>query len=822
MAEPVSIKRRKASDSELSFESLRSEAIELIQRVSGQVWTDYNVHDPGVTVLEQLVYALTDLSYRCEFALEDYLADEDGRVNLEAQALHAPADIFPCRPTTPDDYRKLLLNALPEIDNVRLSEMTGPAGLRGIYRLSVKLAHGLEPDRRDTIINDIHRIYRVARNLCEDLGEVRVIENIEYELCANIEVSSARYPADILADIYFACARRIARSAAITNYDQIDTETETLAHLFEGPFTDRGFFQDDDSRRPQSEFPVSALFSIVNAVDGVDQIQRLYLSRDGENIYDRIDVTNADHAFDLAVPTSAAGVKVELTTNGRVLPISIADMSARYDEIRFKYYASRSTEQKLSLLYQPIEGTVRPLNRYFSIQNQFPVNYGINRFGVPASASAEVKARVRQLKAYLVIFEQYLLNFLANLDSVDVLFSPQTEPRISYASQTLDPRQVEDLDAVYPPAAEQVFRRITAGFDNYDERKSRLLDYLLALYGERFSQNSLRHFNYYYGKDEIDAVIVANKVAFLNAIIELGRDRAAAPDYHAKSIYQTSGLALRAAMLLGFERTQAGALTAMFKQQALELCPHPEFQRRKADSDALRLVDSGDIGSGQYSQPALIPIGSDFSLQRIRDELATIVPLENGVLSETLLREGIDITGYRVGRRDSYEDYRLCFRLGDNEYWHLGSFRYRSVAERAANYLREYLLRLNRHSEGIHIVEHILLRPRQATAKADDNDFYSFRISALLPGWSKRCSDRDFRNLVRETVRLNAPAHVFVEFYWLDFEQMREFEQCYESWPDLKRDPAADVVELDRRARAVIEFLAAARQTQPDEVWLSA
>jgi len=822
MAEAVSIKRRKASASELSFDSLRSEAIELMQKISGQVWTDYNLHDPGITILEQLIYALTDLSYRCEFALEDYLADADGRVNLEAQALHAPADIFSSRPATPDDYRKLLLNALPEIDNIRLSEMNSLEGPRGIYRLSVKLAQGLEPSRRETIVDDIYRIYRGARNLCEDLGAVEVVENVEYELCANIEVSSARYPADILADIYFACARRIARSAVITNYDQIDSETESLDRLFEGPFTDRGFFADDDSREQQSEFPVSALFSIVNAVDGVDQIQQLYLSRNGEAIYDRIEVTDAEHAFDLAVPTRAAGIRVELTNNGRVLPISIGDMRARYDEIRFKYYASRSTEQKLSVLYQPIEGTVRPVNRYFSIQNQFPVNYGINRFGVPASASAEVKARVRQLKAYLVIFEQYLLNFLANLDSVDVLFSPRTEPRISYATQILDPQQLPDMDAVYPPAAEQVFRRITAGFDNYDERKSRLLDYLLALYGERFSQNSLRHFNYYYGKDEIDAVIVANKVAFLNAIIELGRDRAAAPDYHAEGIFQTSGLALRAAMLLGFERTQASALTAMFKQQALELCPHPEYRRRNADSDALRLIDAGDIDGGQYSQPALIPVGSDFSLQRIRDELAAIVPLENGVLSETMLREGIDITSYLVGRRDSYEDYRLCFRLGDNEYWHLGSFRYRSVAEHAANYLREYLLRLNRHSEGIHIVEHILLRPRRPTDEASDNDFYSFRISALLPGWSKRCRDRDFRNLVRETVRLNAPAHVFVEFYWLDFEQMCSFEQSYESWLDLKRDPAADVVELDRRALAVIEFLAAARQTQPDEVWLSA
>ena len=105
MTEALSIKRRKAGQSEVSFESLRSEAIKLIQQLSGHVWTDYNLHDPGITVLEQLLYAISDLIYRTEFAIEDYLASEDGSIDLEAQGLHEPAEIFSCRATTRRDYR---------------------------------------------------------------------------------------------------------------------------------------------------------------------------------------------------------------------------------------------------------------------------------------------------------------------------------------------------------------------------------------------------------------------------------------------------------------------------------------------------------------------------------------------------------------------------------------------------------------------------------------------------------------------------------------------------------------------------------------------
>ena len=59
---------------------LREDFIREIERLTGDAWTDFNAHDPGITILEQLCYALTDLGYRAGFSVPDLLAEGGGDV----------------------------------------------------------------------------------------------------------------------------------------------------------------------------------------------------------------------------------------------------------------------------------------------------------------------------------------------------------------------------------------------------------------------------------------------------------------------------------------------------------------------------------------------------------------------------------------------------------------------------------------------------------------------------------------------------------------------------------------------------------------------
>jgi hypothetical protein len=831
MTEPLSIKRRKAGNSDVSFDSLRSEAIKLIQQLSGHVWSDYNLHDPGITVLEQLIYAITDLIYRTEFAIEDYLASEDGSIDLEAQVLHHPAEIFSCRATTKLDYRKLLLNKVAVADNVWLSAMPEhPTSrqCRGLYSVSVKLQQGLDRHLRDNAIHQLRAAYLGARNLCEDLGEIKVIDNLEYELCASVEVKSDRQPVDILAEIYFACARRIASSVNITNYDQLTDEIPPLDQLFDGPFTDFGFFMDHDLPEQQSEFLVSTLFSVINSIEGVDYVKQLYMGRGEDKFYDTIDSTGSgpDKAFDLHLPRLIEEVKVELTRNGRVLKIPLQQVLARYDELNYKYQTSRSILQDNTLLYQAIKGESRTFSQYYSIQNQLPANYGINMQGIPKSAPIEVKAKARQFKAYLVIFEQLMANFMTNLDSIQSLFSLRTDVPTSYSVQTLTEQQVGDLSAVYPTDANNVLSRIVAGFDNYYERKGRLLDYLLALYGERFSQNSLRHFNYYCREDEVEQVIMANKVAYLESIVKLGRDRAAASDYSVTSEHPKSGLALRVAMLLGFEQDQSGQLTEAILSLGIELRSHHAYKEIKADSDDFRLFNFQPLDGSRLKsveQAQLLDNNKLTSVDQYLENITETILVKNALLSERLLREGIYLERYCIAQFDSHQDYVLTFKIDDNTLWQLGIYKDRASANLAANNLRQCLLLLNQASEGLHVIEHILLRPQQkgessVTDLVEDEDFFSFRLSVIFPSWTSRCHDEHFRTLAKETLHINAPAHISPEIYWLDFAQMQEFEEIYHYWMRVKSDKDYNAEELDRSAQLLVTFLSEQRNTQQTDI----
>ena len=73
MKNEVFIHKKTGQPDVTDFQVLQKSAIETIQQLAGNIWTDYNEHDPGVTIMEALNYALTELDYKCSFPLEDYL-----------------------------------------------------------------------------------------------------------------------------------------------------------------------------------------------------------------------------------------------------------------------------------------------------------------------------------------------------------------------------------------------------------------------------------------------------------------------------------------------------------------------------------------------------------------------------------------------------------------------------------------------------------------------------------------------------------------------------------------------------------------------------
>ena len=62
MSDSITLSKKRPDQITLDFEALRLEGIEHITRLGKELWTDHNAHDPGITILEVLCYAITDLS----------------------------------------------------------------------------------------------------------------------------------------------------------------------------------------------------------------------------------------------------------------------------------------------------------------------------------------------------------------------------------------------------------------------------------------------------------------------------------------------------------------------------------------------------------------------------------------------------------------------------------------------------------------------------------------------------------------------------------------------------------------------------------------
>ena len=165
----------------MDYALLRQEGMKHIRDLAASIWTDHNTHDPGITLLEALCYAITDLGYRCDFSVEDILAsDPDNRCGNTTQ-FYSAGEILPNHPFTINDFRKILID-LPDLRNAWL-EKSGKSELPVYYNNSNnELTYTPTPSKLA-----IKGLYKVAVEFSEDstLGDLNsnlLVVPVEFEV----------------------------------------------------------------------------------------------------------------------------------------------------------------------------------------------------------------------------------------------------------------------------------------------------------------------------------------------------------------------------------------------------------------------------------------------------------------------------------------------------------------------------------------------------------------------------------------------------------------------------------------------------------------
>jgi hypothetical protein len=200
-------------------------------------------------------------------------------------------------------------------------------------------------------------------------------------------------------------------------------------------------------------------------------------------------------------------------------------------------------------------GRDRHVHRFWSVQHHLPALYGVGPDGLPGSVPPERKARAKQLKAYLMFFDQLMANYLEQLAHVKDLFSFDGAPAQTYFAQKLAQPGL-GFEALRDPALDEYKTLLTSlGQDPESgtasamdlERRSRFLNHLLARFAESLEDPAAP-------KPDL----AARKQAFLKQYPRLGGARGTAFNYLAPpSANSRSGLEDRIRLRLGLTATEA-------------------------------------------------------------------------------------------------------------------------------------------------------------------------------------------------------------------------------------------------------------------------
>jgi hypothetical protein len=571
----------------MDYGLLRREAIDFIEKLGSDYWTDYNTSDPGITILEALCYAISDLSYRLDFDIKDILAEPPDGANGRQRQFFTAREILTVNPVTIEDYRKLIIDT-EGVENAWLEKTGGPSGTRGFYRVLIEPEDEV-PAGNASLVNKVRVKLNAHRNLCEDFLEINVLPLEEIKVNADISIEEDAEATSLLDEIYRGLGNYISPSVPLLTLTEMLARGYGAAEIFEGPRLEHGFIdtKDLEKSRWKTQLHASDMIQLIQDIPGVKKVRSLKMAG----------AAGKWHSWALDI-TEGYAPRWQATGNIRLFKGNTAcsiDMDRLNEKQLYNNAQTVKTHQKRDIDIKLPLGTYRNLNDYETVQSELPLNYGAGHFGLPEDATPRRKAQANQLRGYLMLFDQILANYMAQLEYAKNLLSKNNRSRASYFTNML-PEDVEpvavrksgtdfkeepfivklfkankenDTD-ILEPLATAHGRRETLGGELQEmveerkvamERRDRLLNHLLARFAEAFTNFSLL-----YRKSDVPEQYLTVKQEFLEKYPSVSTDRGKAFDYIEKSALwdsgNVSGLEKRIALKLGitdFKRRRLGA-----------------------------------------------------------------------------------------------------------------------------------------------------------------------------------------------------------------------------------------------------------------------
>ncbi len=444
----------------LDFNKLRSSAIEYLGKLAGKIWTDHNVHDPGITILESLIYALLDLGYRTNLPAGDlFTRDPDDKT--PDNNFFPASRILGNNPLTITDYRKLLVdlegvkNAWLEVDDsipadfckdrrgqpapdsvlpesfVAEEDFSKCTNLNGLYHVFIQLEDGIDQNKHlyEKTIRRIRDSLMAHRNLCEDFIDIKILCNLELGICVEIDLEAGADAEGVYINIVEALQEFLSPSPKFYSLQQLLDKQKPIDEIFAGrPYNiteSHGFVDTVEFEKLtlRKELHLSDVYHLLSDITGVRRIRNLgwiKCCKDKQSTQEWKLVLPENH-----IPSfSSACSGFIFTRNGLPEKVDLKKFES-YFEMKFTG-SQKGLYKEPSDFLDPVlpQGVYRnDLADYYSIQNEFPRVYGISEGGLSSNETDKRKAQALQLQGFLLFFDQLLANYLTQLKNMRSLFS---------------------------------------------------------------------------------------------------------------------------------------------------------------------------------------------------------------------------------------------------------------------------------------------------------------------------------------------------------------------------------------------------------------
>ena len=811
-----------ALSEELDFSGLLRESLTVIQGLGGQQWANLNASDPGYTILEQLCYALTELGYRAGLPVPTLLAAGNANtLPLSAHGLYSAPDLFPSAALSIADQRRMLLDRCTEIANVWFelvtpgrdanSARTPSRSTSGLYRLVVLpndanqwYASSGQPSAVSDplIIKSVQSCYASTRNLCEDVDCIDVLKPHSLVIeSLRLLLEPQADPDQVLANVLYQAGLFLNPEPKRQSLQKRLASLPVGESLLAGVLPSKGFIADDQLAARPHQLDLARLGQLISAIDGVIELEDIGFSPGSipcdSGPSDAIAIPEGFY-FRLSLSLeSRLSTVVLLQTSGQVAynPARVTRLLASLWRLHRQTYGTRAEAE---MLYDLPAATGGDLASYTSLLQQFPAAYQLNGSDSNAAESSTAIAKRRQLKAYLMIFDQFMADALAQLGCLPQLFSLRSAGGQTWHARSLATVTGCDaslLIANYDKACESLRQRQDGGLP----RQSAILNFLLSLSGQSLTVGLSRGESPACVQFGSPAVVEAQRLLLSN-LPELSRDRGLGMNYR-HSIY--SDLESRERLLR--DVSTEDQFTALERRCSLQALAISQLH----DSDSFELVTEpgaatfGTLLLGSRSKDVrscLQPIRPSPAVASLSEPAADSNTLISGQRIYAHLLSNLAVKlNYCVAVSATGSGYDLFCPDTDQGLWLLGTFNDDAAASQFACRLSEQILwHQHRHSANIYLIEWTLLRTAMdlPTSSNLQPDQFNQRVTAVVPQANSLANNGDSskaqQDVLRQTLQQLLPAHVQLDLVRLGPQAYAQFLEIRRTWLMALADGQAD------------------------------